>query len=98
MNADNTKLNSSLENFKKHLDGQGFVSPMLSTLEPQQVLRRTASNQEIFGIVLAGDCTLVTDSQATVLEKHEIFFIEPTKTFEIQSGQKGVEYLFTYKK
>lgn len=88
---------NSLESFKHALDTQGFISPMLGSLEPNEKLRRPSSMQEIFGYVLEGDLTLVTHEEDLVYSKHEIFFIDGNVNFEIHSGVKGVEYLFAFK-
>ena len=89
--------NHSLASFKKALDKQGFISPMFGVLPPREILRRTASQQEIFGYVLEGDLELITDEEKLAYTKHEIFFIDGHANFEIHSGAKGVEYLFAFK-
>jgi hypothetical protein len=90
------KLNA-LESFKLSLDQQGFISPMLSRLRPSEKLIRPESSQEIFGYVLEGDMELVVADEFTTYGKHEIFFIESNKKFEIHAGVHGAEYLFAFK-
>lgn len=90
-------IRNSLNAFKQSLDHQGFVSPMLSKLAPNEKLRRSSSHQEIFGYVLDGELKVLADEEHQIYTKHEIFFIDNIDNFEIHSGDHGVEYLFAFK-
>jgi quercetin dioxygenase-like cupin family protein len=90
-------LPDSLQVFKRSLDQQGFVSPMLTTLAPHEKLKRPSSNQEIFGYLLDGELKLVTEQSHKTYSKHEIFFIDGQDGFEIQCGSDGAQYLFAFK-
>lgn len=87
----------SLDIFKKSLDREGFVSPMLGTLGPHEIVRRSPSPQEIFGFVLEGEVEIILMDEQKIYGKHEIFFIDGTVVFEIHAGSKGLEYLFALK-
>jgi ethanolamine utilization protein EutQ (cupin superfamily) len=76
-----------LDKFKHSLEQQGFNSPMLTTLAPQ----------EICGVVLDGELELLTNAQNTIFTKHDIFYINGGGSFEIHCGSNGAQYLFSFK-
>lgn len=90
-------LHPPLVNFKKSLDREGFVSPMLCTLGPNEIVRRSSSQQEIFGYVLEGEVQVNSKEEQRIYGKHEIFFIDGADVFEIRAGSQGLEYLFAFK-
>jgi hypothetical protein len=88
---------NSMDVFKNSLYQQGFVSPMLTTLAPNETIKRPSGNQEIFGYILDGELMLVTGHELKTYSKHEIFFIDGHQGFEIQCGSNGAQYLFAFK-
>ena len=88
---------NSMDVFKNSLCQQGFVSPMLTTLAPNETIKRPSGNQEIFGYILDGELKLVTGHELKTYSKHEIFFIDGHQGFEIQCGSNGAQYLFAFK-
>lgn len=87
----------SLDAFKQALDKDGFVSPLFSSLMPNENLQRTSNGKEVFGFILAGDLTLHTPNAKRIHLTNEVFFIDPHMDFEIKAGNKGVEFLFAFK-
>ena len=87
----------SLDAFKQALDKDSFVSPLFSSLMPNENLHKTSNGKEVFGFILAGDLTLITPGDKRIHLTNEVFFIDPYMDFEIRAGNKGVEFLFAFK-
>jgi hypothetical protein len=54
MDAKNTVIDQQLGQFKQHLTEQGYVSPLLGSLEPLRKLPESQCRQEVLGLVFRG--------------------------------------------
>ena len=97
MNTVNSALDLPIGQFKKQLQDQGFISPVLGELEPLCRVAKSTNRQEVFGIMLEGDLTLMSEGESTHYLKGELFFINKVAPFEIQAGPLGAKYLFAFK-
>ncbi len=97
MNTINATLQLPMGQFKKQLQEQGFISPVLGELEPLCQVPKSTNRQEVFGIILEGDLTLKSEGSSTNYLKGELFFINKVASFEIQAGPQGAKYLFAFK-
>jgi len=97
MDAKNTVIDQQLGQFKQHLTDQGYVSPLLGSLEPLRKLPESQCRQEVLGLVLEGDLVLKREGEATNYLTGELFFIDKVNRVELQAGPVGVKYLFAFK-